>query len=300
MERERSYEVIHAFYKGEFKKNYPNAFAVLELGGVHPDKNEPMHNPYIEGENDKGDYRNIGEHCIDVGIVADKISSALQSTGSIDNELHEQIVERALIHDANKRFEIMRSNAQKAGKLIDVYSQTAYETMFSILEKNGHTGQEMEYIKSAGKECGHGSLVDFLELDNNGVPSLQKGKTLAEMIVHLADDMVASPLRDRATGELLTKNTNTEFVTVAKRQENGNFPSRYPFLYKEGIAFDQEGKAVVVKDVQEAQEKKLRSFNTFAYWQEKTSSLICTKLQSLIEPNSTIEPNEFIATIANK
>lgn len=300
MEREHSYEMIHSFYKGEFKKNYPGAFGILELGGVHPDKDEPIDNPYIEGEKDSEDFRNIGEHCVDVGIVAQKISSSLKEVGAIDDEIYTQIVERALIHDTNKRFEILRRKAQKAGQPIEVYSRSAYETMFSVLEQKGHTGPEMEYVKTAGKETGHGSLADFLTLDKNNEPALHQDKTLSEMIVHLADDMVASPLKDLKTGELLTKNADTQFVSTAKRMDLGNFSLRYNFMYQEGIAFDEAGQAITVKNKQAADEKNLRGFNTYAYWQEKTAELICSKLKSLIEPENKLDPNDFIEKIANK
>ncbi len=299
-EHEHSYEAVHSFYKGEFKKKYPNAFNTLELGGVHPDISEPIENPYIEGEKDSGDYRNIGEHCVDVGIVAQKIASSLKETGSIDEKTYLQIVERALIHDTNKRFEILRHEAQKAGQPIEVFSRSAYETMFAVLEKNGHSGPELEYIKTAGKETGHGSLVDFLTLNDQDEPVLHQDKTLSEMIVHLADDMVASPLKDRKTGGLLTKNSGTQFVSTAKRMDLGNFSSRYTFLYQEGIAFDQDGQAITVKNQQDADTKHLRGFNTYAYWQAKTSELICTKLKSLVDPDNGQNPDEFIENVANK
>ena len=77
-------------------------------------------------------------------------------------------------------------------------------------------------------------------MNNDGSVELRADRTLAELIVHAADDMVASPLKDAKTGDSVTQNSSTKFVTVTERMNLGNFSTRYPFLYQEGIAFDRK------------------------------------------------------------
>jgi hypothetical protein len=299
MDRPRSHEELAAFYKEKFKKEQAAAFEILQLGGVHPDHQEPMSNPYMEGGMDNENFGNIGEHCIDVGICADKITTALESTKQIPPDEKHTIVHQAIVHDSNKRFEVMRRKAQKAGRPLEVYSRSAYETMFSVLQAKGHNEADLEYLKTAGRETGHSSLVNFIKMNPDGTVDIRTDRTLAELIVHAADDMVASPLKDAKTGDFITKNTTTKFVTVSERMDLGNFENRYPFLYEEGIAFDEAGNAVEVKSEQSAKDKNLRGFKNYAYWQAEATKLICAKLKDLIARDNPKDPEIFIKELLN-
>ena len=56
-----------------------------------------MVNPYIEGEMDNENFGNIGEHCIDVGICADKIVNALESAGQISADEKHTVIHQAIV-----------------------------------------------------------------------------------------------------------------------------------------------------------------------------------------------------------
>lgn len=299
MDHLRSHEEMVAYYIEKFKTEHAPALEVLTFGGVNPDHQEPTPNPYMEGEVDNENFGNIGEHCIDVGICADKIAVALEKNGQIDSAEKDSIVHRALIHDANKKFEVMRRKAKNAGQPVEIYSKTAYDTMYELLAKDGHSGPELEYIKTAGKETGHSSLTNFIKSDPSGKISLRQNVTFAEMVVHLADDMVSSPLKDLKTGELITKNSSTKYVTALERIDLSNFKDRYPFLYTEGIAFDENGDAIDVKSEASANEKKLTGFQSYADLQVEVARLICAKLKESINPNKEQAPDEFIKDLVN-
>jgi hypothetical protein len=214
----------------------------------------------------------------------------------ISGDQAKEIVDRALVHDANKRFEVFRRKAKAAGREVDIYTPSAYQTMYDKLKASGVDDQLMlEYIKRAGKETGHGSLTDFISLNEHGEPVLKPTATLGEMVVHLADDSVASPLPGK------TKNTETKLVTVGERMELGNFPARYPFLYKEGFGFDASGSPVIVKDVSSDFEiKDLRSVKTYAEWQPLVARLICEHFKDMLEKDGQEDPEEFIKEIINQ
>lgn len=291
----RPWAEIIAEYKDKFAKENPVAFSILDIGGVHPDKSGPMPNPYLDGQIDEESFKNVGVHCVEVGICAERIVSEMVEQGTIDKAQADEIVNRSLIHDANKRFEVFRKKAQKAGKEIDVYTPSAYQTMYDQVVASGMDGAVVEYVKQAGKETGHGSLVDFITLDEQDKPVLEPTATLEEMVVHLADDSVASPLPGK------TKNTETKLVTVKERMDLGNFPERYPFMYKEGFGFDSNNNPVLVEDVNdETETKALRVVKTYAEWQQLASRLICEQLQKMVDTNNQEDPEEFIKKIINR
>lgn len=292
----KPWEVVVAEYKDRFEKENPTAFKILEVGGVHPDKSGPMPNPYLDNQVDEEKFGNIGTHCIEVAICANKIVDSMLAEGAIDSDQAKEIVDRSLVHDANKRFEVFRRKAKAAGKEIDVYTPSAYQTMHDQVAASGIDDKSiLEYVKRAGKETGHGSLVDFVALDGQGEPVLKPTVTLEEMVVHLSDDSVASPLSGK------TKNTETKLVTTAERMDLGNFPIRYPFLYKEGFGFDAASVPVVVKDISNDLEvKDLRSVKTYAEWQQLAARLICEHLKSMIDRDDSEDPEEFIKKIINQ
>lgn len=289
------WEARYPEVKERFEKEHAVAMAVLDIGGVHPDKQAPMLNPYLEiGELDAENFGNIGEHCVAVGCCAEQIADALIAAGAIDAAEKGAIVGRAIIHDANKRFEVYRRKAQKAGAPVEVYSRSAYDTMYDVLQDKDMTGPLVEYVRHAGKETGHTSLSQFVQLQEDGGSALRQDLTLHEMIVHLADDMVASPLPGQ------TQNTDTRLVTIDERMMLGNFSERYPFLFVEGFGFRDDGTVSEVKDAVANQDGTIREGRTYADWQQRVARWICEKLQQSIDPESSIDPELFIKQLVNK
>ncbi|MBT4121053.1 MAG: hypothetical protein HOA57_02560 [Candidatus Magasanikbacteria bacterium] len=286
----KPWEQRYAEAKVEFTKEFPQAFKVLEVGGVHPDKTEAVPNPYKDNEPDAEDFRNVGEHCISVGICANKIAEKLLSSGAIDDEMYRNITERSLIHDANKRFEIFRKKARGSHQSEGVYDKEAYETMQSLLKDQGISEDLLSYVEASGKETGHGSLEDFISLDEDGELVLNPDRSIEDMIVHLADDMTSSPLPG-------TKG-DTKFVTTGERMEAGKFKERYPFLYKEGLGFDDAGEVVEVGDC-ESVDDGLVEVKTYAQYQEEVARLICDHLQSLIDPKLDQDSEEYLKKTVN-
>ena len=74
---------------------------------------------------------------------------------------------------------------------------------------------------------GHNSLKDFVAIDN-GVVTLNADRSLAEMIVHIASDMVGAknPKNDDYTPEI-------QISSFTERAKYANFPKQYPFLFRE-------------------------------------------------------------------
>jgi len=270
-----------------FETAYPMEMSVLRLGGVYPrETTEKTVNPYTD-ELVTEYFGNIGEHCIAVALCSDILTDILGK----DNPVKGQIVSRALVHDAGKRFEIMRKEAVKAGKIDDAYSPKSYETIRPILEKAGVASDVIDYMARAGQETGHNSLASFISI-RDGHPALITN-SLPDMIVHLADDMTFTPI------VLAEESAQTAFVTIEERMRLFDFPNRYPSLYREGFGFDGEGKTVIVKDINQAP-AELTHVKTYADWQVWVATEICRDLVSRISPQPQVEsPSEYIKNLVN-
>jgi len=270
-----------------FKKEYPIAFDLMEVGGVHPERKLDIENPYLDGEIDSEDFRNVGEHNVAVGLCAKKIANQLVKAGILSTQGRDEIVLRALMHDANKRFEVMRKKAKQAGKNVDVYGEKGYETMFNhLLKKDPNLASTLgAYLKSAGMETGHTSLKDFISVNEHGTVYLKYSTQLPEMIVHLADDMTSS----------LEGKTN--WVTAKKRMELSDFQNRYPFLYKEGFGFDVDGNVIGVSDIATV-DSTVTSVKSFAEWQETVAKLISKELAWMLRISG--DPEKAIVDISNR
>jgi hypothetical protein len=251
---------------------------ILRLGEVYPGQSRTTEiNPYtqkpdlgLDGQVEY--YGNIGEHCIAVAFCADVLGRNVLGQ---DNSTRDKITSRALVHDASKAYEIMRKKAVREGAIVEAYSPKAYDTIKPLLEEKQVARDIIEYMANAGSETGHNSMSGFVAISPEGEPVLDTNRSLADMIVHLADDMTFTPIVN--AGE----KAPTSYLTVEERMEASDFPNRYAFLYQEGFGFDKEGKPVNVNDVTQA-DPELNHVRTYADWQVWVADSIATHLAAEI------------------
>ncbi len=273
----------------DFSKRFPSAIQLLRIGGVHPTEDTKMDNPYTGKPHDEV-FTNVGEHCFAVASLASTLAFTLHEVGAMSIEKAELTTNRAIIHDANKRFEIMRRNALREGVIEEAYTPKAYETIRPILQDQGINQELIDYMAKAGKETGHLSLKDFL-VQPNGIPSLVPDR-MVDKIIHLADDMTSTSIPEAGERPL------TVYLTPWERMVASEFPTRYPFLWKEGLAFDEAGEVVSVQDIATA-DRKLRWIRPYALWQPYVSNEICREIQSIIDPKSKQKPEYFVKELVN-
>lgn len=220
----------------DLEQRFPQEFQILELAGVSPFGSRPMNNPYLNTM-DTEDFSNVGRHCVSVAYVANAIASALLAQWFISDSDRNEIIKASLLHDGDKRLEVMRKKAKNAWVAIDPYGEAWYktiETIFSDVDRS-----TLGFIKNMWGMTGHNSLKKFLAIDEAGKIFLNLGRTLAEMIVHIADDMTHSSLW-KAT-------ETTQFVSIEDRARLGRFSARYPFLWNEGFSLRSDGTIVDIK-----------------------------------------------------
>lgn len=274
---------------GEFAERFPFAIQILRIGGVHPTEDAVMDNPYTGKPHDES-FTNIGEHCLAVASLAATLAFRLHERGILSSGEAGLVTSRALVHDANKRIEIMRRNAVREGAIDDAYSPRAYETIKPILQAQGIDQELVDYMAGSGKETGHLSIRDFLALPD-GIPSLVPDR-FAEKIIHLADDMTSTSI------PLPGERPLTVYLTPWERMVASDFPNRYPFLWKEGLAFDTQGVVAVVPDIAQA-EPNLSYVRSYAYWQPWVSNEICQEIQSIVDSENRQRPEYFIKDLVN-
>lgn len=274
---------------GEFTNGFPFAIQTLRIGGVHPTEDTRMDNPYTGKPHDES-FTNIGEHCLAVASLASTLAFKLYQRSALQIGAVDLVTIRALVHDANKRIEIMRRNAVREGVIEEAYTPKAYETIRPILQAQGIDPELVDYMAQAGKETAHLSIKDFLKLDD-GIPSLVPGR-MEDKIIHLADDMTSTSIPPPGERPL------TVYLTPWERMVASDFPNRYPFLWQEGLAFDRNGKVVTLQDIATA-DRSLRWIRPYAYWQPFVSNAICREIQAMVDPASRQRPEYFVKDLVN-
>lgn len=271
----------------EFQQRYPDAMNILDITWVSPFRSREMINPYTN-KSDTEDFSNVWRHCVAVAYAASKIADNL----NLSQEEKDKIIRAALLHDADKRLEVMRKNAQKAWVKIDVYGEEWYKTIEFIFSDKGLDPNILSTIQSMGGMTGHNSLKKFLIVKNGGIQPNPE-RNIAEMIVHIADDMTHSSLG--STEE------STQYVSLEKRAELWRFPERYLFLWTEWLAISETQWATIVKDIwayiSTGGSERLQNYFD---WQKITFELICRYIQKQIDPNNSKDSVEFIVGLMNR
>lgn len=275
----------------EFERRYPQAMLLLRIGGIHPIESTPMVNPFICRKKilDDESYANIGEHCVAVACCYSAIAGVLVSVGQLTQSDSESGMQRALIHDAAKRYGIMR---KKAMGQTSIPSDPAYTLIKPTLEKQGIASELVEYMARAGSETGHNSKKDFLKINDDGEVYLVSDR-LVDKIVHLSDDMTSTNIPqpdERAV---------TKYLTPWERMIASDFPNRYPWFWIEGIGFDLTGQPVRVDDVKNPQ-SNLRGVDSYAYYQVFVSNAICGEFKQTIDPKAVGPAEYFIKSLVNQ
>lgn len=114
-----------------------------------------------------------------------------------------------------------------------------------------------------------------------------------ERLIHLADDMTSTSIPNPGERPL------TVYLTTWERMVASEFPNRYPFLWKEGLAFDENGNVTPIQDITSA-DQSLRWIESYAYWQPTVSNEICRDIQAIINPDSREKPEYFVKNFVNK
>lgn len=274
----------------EFESQFPNELALFKTVGIHPTAAQTVQNPYT-GMSAADNFTNIGEHCLAVAHCAEKISGALVQAGLITVEDARWIVQRALVHDLSKPFEIMRRDAQRSGASIEVYSVSAYEKLKPILLASGVSDELAEYLVCAGKETGHNSLRDLIVAGPDGFAGLVTGR-LAEKVVHLADDMTFTSIPKGGAKPI------TAFFTCWERMLASNFIEKYPFLWREGLAAESGGEIAAVGDVSNTAPGQ-RLLGHYAELQVLVANAIAREIQLLLSPECKMASENFVKLMVN-
>lgn len=266
----------------EMQEKYPEAMNILDITGVSPFGSREMMNPYT-GEADLEDFSNVGRHCVAVAYAAQKMADALW----VSEEQKDEIIKSAILHDGDKRIEVMRKKAKKAWVEIDVYWEEWYKTIETIFSDKGLDSGVFSTIQSMGGMTGHNSLKKFLIM-KDGKIQLNPERTLTEMIVHIADDMTYS-----SSGE---DGETTQYVSFEKRAELSKFAEKYGFLWQEGFGVSEENGIQEIKDVAQNWGDAVKHFYD---WQNVVFDMICDHIQKQIDPMNFENSVEFVVWMVN-
>jgi len=262
---------------------YPSAFELLRAGGVHPFDSQDFPNPY-DGGTDRRDFRNVGWHSLAVGIFADRIGRHLVEKGRLMEAEHYQLVERALIHDACKRIEVLRR--EKLGtSLPERGAQIRAE-----LDRIGIKTDMADQLAFSGLECRWEALPQFLLAEFPDRLSIAPGKILAKTVM-LCDLMTSTGFPDEQG------RCSTYFLSYLERCAASSLLERYPALRTTRLCllpdgrmrwFDKEtppapGAAVI------------GTVYAVHFW---LSEAISSELKQILAPRDPLSPVEFLKKLA--
>jgi hypothetical protein len=267
----------------EFQEKYPETMKILDITGVSPFGSRKMINPYTN-ESDLEDFSNVGRHCVAVAYAASKIADALW----FNSTQREQIIQSAILHDGDKRLEVMRKKAKKSWVEVDVYGEEWYRTIESIFSNAGVDSGILASIQTMVWMTGHNSLKKFLIM-KDGKLQLNPERTISEMIVHLADDMTYSSYW--SDGEI------TQYVSFEKRAELSKFSEKYGFLWQEGFSVSEENGIQEIKDGPQNWDDTVKHFYD---WQNVVFDMISNHIQKQIDPTNSGDSVQFLLDIITK
>jgi hypothetical protein len=267
-----------------YKEQFPETVHILDIAWVSPFGSRSIENPYTR-EIDSEDFSNIGRHCVAVANTAERISNHLLVQGAITQEQMTNIIKSAILHDGDKRLEVMRKNASKSGikgtdgNPIDVYGEAWYATIVTIFSDVWIDPNILVTIKNMGGMTAHNSVRKFLTMQDGEIV-LNPERTLAEMIVHIADDMTHSPNPDI---------DNPTIVTNFEERAN---------LGRLGIS--SNGTIRDVRDIANSHwNSQDEKFISYYEWMEIVFQLICSHLQRKIDPTSHMDSVKFVVWLVN-
>lgn len=269
--RGKSFDPLSRF--AEFEQRFPQAMEVLDLAGVHPTRHRDIFDPYKKVI-DTSKWQNVGEHCLAVANAGIQIAEELARIGILSDTAVERIGERCLVHDATKRYEVLRRKAEKAGLFQgDAYAASEYEALGQVLKDQGVDSDLADYLTHSGKETGHTSFRSFMKIHSNrkfGLADLP----LADKIIHLADDITYTELVEG-------RSPVTMYLTPAERMVAAEFNKRIPWMFEKGLALAPDQTITDVENVSNLPEG-FTAIGTYAYLQPRISGAICHQLRNLI------------------
>ena len=249
---------------------FQDELALLLRNGVHPFVEAAVFNPYTDTL-DQRDFRNVGRHSLAVAHAAEVLGTELFKEGLVSMRDVRRMISRALIHDADKRFEIMKADAVRAG--LRDQEQVPRRKRFV-------TSALSDPLAEPGSETGYQSLEHFLTVDIDGSVALTEGLWV-EKVVHLADDM---------TSEM-------RFVTPADRIELSNFRQKYPKLFLEGLAVSDENG--ILRAPLHVPLYGAEFLGSYAAVQLYVANSLCAEFKQAIAPFDTRRSDVFIKDLLN-
>ena len=227
---------------------------------------ELFENPFT-WENHAESVQNIREQWSMVVLVAEKLANALAGRGLISEAQRDAVMQWAILHNSLKRFEIFMRAAYPQ---FTPYSPEWVAALKSkvVDEKNILTSDEFDACVALRNTMGHGSLKDFVKIEDGEVVLSEKG--LLKMIVHVASDMV------------WLEWWVAQISSFSDRAKFSDFEKRYSWMWKKGFLLKPDGSVtddIVKPDILAEWE----IFYTYYEWQDLVFQMISDHIANMLD-----------------
>ena len=272
----------------QYEAQYPDLFAILDQMGL---REWPYTSPFSGTVNDES-FANARLQTGMVVLISERLADALLAGWVIQENEKTSIIRSAVLHNSLKRLEVLWKTELT---WLIAYSEAWYDALRQKIEDTSLKvwKSDIERASMMRKVIGHWSLKDFVAIDN-GVVTLNGDRSLAEMIVHIASDMVGAknPKYDWYT-------PNIQISNFIDRATFADFARAYPFLWKEWFALSDGGTREFADIANVNQSADWIQAKSYYDWQAIVYEMICAHIQKLIDPASQADSVEFLLDTIN-
>lgn len=225
-------------FQSIFQKYFAQELEILKKLGVSPESGPTrFFDPFGVNNFVSDDFSNIGEHCMAVAGCAMLIAQFIGEDISKGSKIAKEVVNRALLHDALKPWEVFLARAFRNNKISreEYYLESIFDRTIEVLISLGLAPEVAEaLVRDYGSECDVRECFGyFLKVESGGEVGLKEGD-LAKKIVHLADNMTCSVLPVEG------RKSQHYFLTTSERLILSEADKRYPWALKAGIGVSKE------------------------------------------------------------
>lgn len=254
----------------EYEARYPEFFAILDQLGLGE---WPYISPF-SGQKDNESFQNARLQTGMVVLISERLANTLLEAWKITEDEKDSIIRSAVLHNALKHLEVLWKSELP---WVKAYSEAWYDVLRSKVDGQdlGVWKSDIDIASIMRKVIGHTSLKDFVVM-NNGIVTLNPKKSLAEMIVHIASDMVGAK-----NPKFPWYTPNIQISNFRDRAAFADFPQAYPFLWDEWFALSEGGITEIPDTAETDQTTDLfQEVSSYYEWQEKVYEMICEEIVS--------------------
>ncbi len=263
-------KVNHIAWLKTFQGQFPSAFKLLQLCGIHPTQ--------VEAKGDRPIRPHVGQHSLAVAAATQVFTHALFTKSQLPLDECRATILRALLHDGNKPLELSADLDPSTTEGRNTILSAIYETELHRLMHQGINEKTISAARQAWGETGPYSIRRLLVVEHDRSIRLIKGK-LSSKLLHLADMMSYTSI-PRGDDEPLSA-----ILTPWERILTSQAQTKNSWLFEQGLGINPSGRIIAIRNAL-IPPRGVVSLGNYAILHVVVAELIAEELKQLIDPTS--------------